>query len=450
MAGTSSPLVPSFRRSMVVRPYPAPPSGTVSPVSDRTHVRDASPLDVGALRTRFPALARTHLGRPCVFADAPGGTQVPREVIAAMASYLERGSANTDGAFDTSRETDALIAAARSAAADLLGAGSDEIVFGQNTTTLAFAFSRAVGRTLRPGDELLVTRLDHDANVAPWLAVAEDTGATLRWVDVRTGDCTLDLDSLAGALSARTKVVAFTLASNAVGTITPAAGIVRLAHEAGAIAVCDAVHLVPHRQAVFRGLDADVLFCSAYKFFGPHLGVMAARAEVMDTLRPYRVRPADDRGPEAWETGTLSHEALAGLVAAVDYLGSLSGAAIDRGSGLIAGMQAVEAHERTITERFLGELPSVPGARLFGIADPARAGERTPTFALRLGDQHPRESAEALAREGIFVWDGNYYALEIMERLGLEATGGAVRIGFCHYHTLDEVDRVLDALRAQA
>jgi cysteine desulfurase family protein (TIGR01976 family) len=419
-------------------------------VSDRTHVTDASSLDVGALRARFPALARTHLGRPCVFADAPAGTQVPREVIAAMASYLERSNANTDGAFDTSRETDALIAAARGAAADLLGAGSDEIVFGQNTTTLAFAFSRAVGRTLRPGVELLVTRLDHDANVAPWLAVAEDTGATLRWVDIRTDDCTLDLGSLAGTLSARTKVVAFTLASNAVGTITPASGIVRLAHEAGAIAVCDGVHFVPHRLADFHGLDADVLFCSAYKFFGPHLGVMAARAEVLDSLRPYRVRPAHDRGPEAWETGTLSHEALAGLVAAVDYLGSLSGEATDRRSGLLAGMRAVEAHERTITERFLSELPAVPGARLFGIADPARAGERTPTFALRQGDRHPRESAETLAREGIFVWDGNYYALEIMERLGLEATGGAVRIGFCHYHTLDEVDRVLDALRGSA
>ena len=417
-------------------------------MSELGHQTNAARLDVGALRSRFPALARTQHGRPCVFADAPGGTQVPGEVIDAMASYLEGGNANTEGAFDTSRETDALIVEARTAAADLLGAGPDEIVFGQNTTTLAFAFSRAVGRTLRPGDELVVTRLDHDANVAPWLAVAEDSGATVRWVDVRTGDCTLDLDSLAGALSARTKVVAFTLASNAVGTITPAAGIVRLAHEAGAIAVCDAVHFVPHRPADFHGLDADVLFCSAYKFFGPHLGLMAARTEVLDMLRPYRVRPSHDRGPEAWETGTLSPEALAGLTAAVGYLGSVCGeVAGHRRSAVLAGMRAIEAHERDLTERFLGGLPSLPGARLFGIADPARADERTPTFALRLGDRHPRESAEALARKGIFAWDGNYYAVEIMERLGLEATGGALRIGFCHYHTLDEVDRVLDALR---
>jgi len=383
-----------------------------------------------------------------VFADAPGGTQAPLDVIHAMASYLERSNANTGGAFATSKETDALIGEAREAAADLVGAQPGEIVFGQSTTTLAFALSRAIGRTLRAGDEVVVTRLDHDANVAPWRAVAEDTGATLRWVDVRAEDCTLDLATLAGALSERTRVVAFTLASNAVGTITPAAEIVRLVHGAGALAVADGVHFVPHRLADFGASGLDVMFCSAYKFYGPHLGIMAARAELLDSWRPYRVRPSPEHGPEAWETGTLSHEALAGLVAAVRYMGSVGGGTNGTRSDLRAGMEAIEAHERELTVRFLRGVEAVPGARLFGIADPRRAHERTPTFALRLGAQHPRRSAEALAERGVFAWDGDYFAVEIMERLGLEETGGALRIGYCHYNTNEEVDRVLDYLRA--
>jgi cysteine desulfurase family protein (TIGR01976 family) len=389
------------------------------------------------IRARFPALTRTSNGRPCVFADAPGGTQVPDTVIAAMAGYLRESNANTGGAFDTSRETDALIAEARRSAARLLGADPDEVSFGQNTTSLAFAVSRSIAAELKPSDEVVVTVLDHDANVAPWLAAAADSGATVHWADLREPDCSLDLYSLEGVLGDRTRVVAFTLASNAVGSITPAAEVVRLVrrHAPRAIIVADGVHLAQHRAVDAHTLGADVLFCSAYKFFGPHLGLMVARAEAQAAWRPYRVRPQYDTPPDRWETGTLSHEALAGLMATVEYL------------EWVGGMQAVRATEYELTVRFLSGLREVPGVTLYGIADPARADERTPTFAIRLAGWSPRALAEELGRRGIFVWDGNYFALAVMERLGLESTGGAVRIGFCHYNTTEEADRVLDELR---
>jgi len=401
-----------------------------------------APLDVGVVRARFPALARNQDGRTCVFADAPGGTQVPDTVIEAVSRYLRDANANTWGAFPTSRSTDETIDAARSAAADLIGCDAEQIVFGPNMTTLAFALARAIRRTLQPGDEVVVTMLDHDANVAPWLIAAQDAGATVRWIDVNTADCTLDLDSLDAAITSRTKLVAFTLASNAVGTIPPAAEIVRRAHRVGALAVADAVHLTPHRLIDFASLGADALFCSPYKFYGPHLGVMAGTRGLLTMLRPDKVRPATDAIPDRWETGTKNHEGLAGLVAAVDYLSSL-GEGSGRRDAIATAMGGITQHEAMLSDRFLRGLPS--RARLLGIADPARVAERAPTFALRLQDRHPRDDAEAFAKRGIFVWDGDYYAMAIMERLGLAATGGATRIGFCHYHTLDEVDRVLEA-----
>jgi len=401
-----------------------------------------TPLDITAIRARFPGLARTKDGRPCVFTDAPGGTQVPDTVIEAMSAYLRDANANTWGAFPTSRATDATIDAARSAAADLIGCDADQIVFGPNMTTLAFALSRAIRRTLEPGDEVVVTMLDHDANVAPWLIAAQEAGATIRWVDVDIRDCTLDLDSLDAALTRRTKLVAFTLASNAVGTITSAVEIVRHAHGVGALAVADAVHLAPHRSIDFASLGADVLFCSPYKFYGPHLGVMAGSGDLLSSLQPDKVRPATDDIPDRWETGTKNHEGLAGLVAAVDYLASL-GDGPSRRDRITTAMDRITNHEAQLSDRFLRGLP--PGARLLGIADPSHVAERAPTFALRLNDRHPRDDAEAFAKRGIFVWDGDYYAMAIMQRLGLAATGGATRIGFCHYHTPDEVDRVLEA-----
>jgi cysteine desulfurase family protein (TIGR01976 family) len=422
-------------------------------------------LDVTTVRSRFPSLARTDVdGRPFVFADAPGGTQVPGTVIDAMSAYLRASNANTGGRFVTSRETDALIVDARRAGADILGAGPDEVVFGPNMTSLAFAVSRSIGRTLGPGDEIVVTRLDHDANVAPWLLVAEDTGASVRWVDVREDDVTLDLGTLASSLGDRTRLVAFTLASNATGTVTPARQIVDLVRERApdALIVADGVHFAQHRSVDVRSLGVDLLFCSPYKFFGPHMGLLWARAELIEGLRPYKVRPAHDHGPDRWETGTKNHEALAGLVATAEYLAWLGrnfGAPEDgdatgtpaiagRVDAIALGMEAIRHYEAELSVRFLSGLANVPGLQLYGIADPARADERTPTFAVRLGAHPPSVTAAALGERGIFVWDGDYYATEIMERLGLAHVGGAVRIGFCHYATEEEVDRVLDGSRA--
>jgi cysteine desulfurase family protein (TIGR01976 family) len=411
-------------------------------------------LDPAVLRLRFPALSRTgEDGRPVVYADAPGGSQVPQTVIDAIAGHLRSGISNTHGAFAASEETDALIAEARSAAADITGADPGEIVFGPNATTLLLHLSRSFGRTLRPGDEIVVTKLDHDANVRPWVLAAEDAGATVRWVDIRDDDVTLDLDSFDAALSDRTRLVAFTLASNAVGTIPPAADLVRRAHDAGALVAVDGVHFAQHRSLDLHGLDADILACSPYKFFGPHLGVLAVRRDLLEAWTPYKLRPAPDEAPDRWETGTQNHEGLAGMTAAVEYLaevGRTYGAPAGdlRREAVVAGFGAIGAHERELATRFLGGLANVPNVRLWGIGDPDRLDERTPTFAVRVGDQDPLKTAAELARHGIYVWDGHYYAITVMERLGLLDTGGAVRIGFCHYHSVEDVDRVLEALAA--
>jgi cysteine desulfurase family protein (TIGR01976 family) len=416
-----------------------------------------SPLDLASIRARFPALARTLDGRPCAFVDAPGGSQVPEAVIDAMTAYLRTSNANTHGAFVTSAETDRVIDEAHRAAADLLGCDPDEAVFGPNATTLLFAVSRSVGRTLSRGDEVVVTKLDHDANVRPWAMAAEDAGATLRWVDIRDGDVTLDVDSFEAALTERTKVVAFTLASNAVGTITPAADLIRSVRERApnALVACDAVHVAQHRSLDVRAIGADVMVCSPYKIFGPHLGILFGRRALLTALRSYKVRPASEDIPYRWETGTQNHEGFAGWAAAVEYLAEIgrtygAPSSADRRAAIVAAFEAIGAHEAGLSRRFLEGIRSIPGARVYGIADTERLGERTPTFAVRLGEQHPLDSAKALGERGIFVWDGHYYALELMERLGLQETGGAVRIGFCHYNTPDEVDRVLEELAALA
>ena len=410
--------------------------------------------DLSSLRERFPSMARAgDDGRPLLFADAPGGSQVPASVIDAMADYLRTSNSNTHGMFDTSRETDEVIEAARRAGADVTGADPGEIVLGPNATTLLMGLSRSFGRTLGPGDEIVVTMLDHDANVRPWILAAEDAGATVRWVDIRDEDVTLDVDSFDDALSDRTRLVAFTLASNAVGTIPNAADLARRAHAVGALVAVDGVHLAQHRSLDLRAIGADVLACSPYKFFGPHLGMLAVRRELLQEWRPYKLRPAPDEIPASWETGTQNHEGLAGLVAAVDYL-----AGVGRGFGapvggtrrgeVLAAFDAIQAHERELSLRFLDGLARMPRVRLWGIDDPARAAERTPTFAIRVGEQHPAETAEKLGRRGILVWDGHYYAITVMERLGLLDSGGAVRVGFCHYHGPDDVDRVLTELEA--
>jgi cysteine desulfurase family protein (TIGR01976 family) len=404
-------------------------------------------LDIGAIRARFPALSRVDdEGRPLVFVDAPGGSQVPDTVIDAVAGHYRRGMSNIHGAFVTSEETDAVIADARRAAADLTGADPGEIVFGPNATTLLLHLSRSFAKTLSTGDEIVLTRLDHDANVRPWALAAEDAGATVRWVDVRDGDVTLDVDSFDASLSDRTRLVAFTLASNAVGTIPPADDLVRRAKSVGALVALDGVHLAQHRLLDLHGLGADIVACSPYKFFGPHLGVLAARRELLEDWVPYKLLPASDDAPERWETGTQNHEGLAGLAAAVEYLAGLGPPDGLRRDRLASAYEAIADHEGDLARHFLEGAASIPDLRLWGIRDLDRLRERTPTFALRLGSQHPAETAKLLAARGIFVWDGDYYAREIMTRLGLLESGGAVRVGFCHYHTSGEVDRVLEAL----
>jgi cysteine desulfurase family protein (TIGR01976 family) len=403
-------------------------------------------FDVTQIRTRFPALARRGPdGRPCVWVDAPGGSQMVDTAIEAVAARMRAGASNTHGVFPVSEEIDALIAEARRAGADLLGCDAGEIVFGQNATSLLLHLSRSIGRTWGPGDEIVVTRLDHDANVRPWVLAARDAGATVRWVDVRVDDVTLDLDDLARAIGPRTRLVACTLASNAVGTIPRVADVVALAKRAGALVALDGVHLAQHRSIDLHGLGADLVATSPYKYFGPHQGMAAVRADLLASLEPYKLRAAPDEDPDRWESGTQSHEALAGTVAAIDYLAEAGGGG-DRRTAIRRGYDAFEAHEQTLARRFLEGVATIPGVRLIGISDPTRVHERTPTFAVLVRDQHPIETSRRLGERGIFTWDGHYYAIEVFERLGLLEGGGAVRIGFCHYHAADEVDRVLEGL----
>jgi cysteine desulfurase family protein (TIGR01976 family) len=406
-----------------------------------------SRLDPTTVRARFPALARLAPdGRPYVWADAPGGSQMVDASIEAMTARMRAGASNTHGVFPVSEEIDSLIADAHEIGADFLGCDPGEIVFGQNATSLLFHLSRSLGRTWSADDEIVVTRLDHDANVRTWMLAAEDAGATVRWVDVHEDDVTINMESFEAALSSRTRLVAFTLASNAVGTIPPAADLVARAKAVGALVALDGVHLAQHRTIDLHGLGADIVATSPYKYFGPHQGMLGVRAKLLARLRPYKLRASDDVDPSRWETGTQSHESLAGTIGAIGYLAELGGGGPDRRAAIVAGFDRITAHEHELSARFLEGIAGIDGVRLFGIAEPERVAERTPTFAVRVRDQHPIDTSRALADRGIFTWDGHYYAIEVFDRLELLASGGAVRIGFCHYHTADEVDRVLGAL----
>ena len=407
-------------------------------------------LNVRWVHSQFPSLAQTVNGHPAVFLDGPGGTQVPQRVIDAISDYLRHDNANTCGAYATSRRTDAMLADARAAMADFLNCGADEIVFGQNMTMLTYAVSRAIGRDLGPGDEILVTRLDHDANVAPWLAL-EEKGVTIRRAEIHEEDCTLDMADLASKLNGKTKLVAVGYASNAVGTINPVKAIVRLAHAAGALAYVDAVHYGPHGLINVAELDCDFLVCSTYKFFGPHMGVLFGKREHLARLRPYKVRPLTDTIPIRWEWGTLNHECIAGIAACVDYIADL-GRRVDpraatRRSAIVAAFEAIHAYEHGLMERMIAGLVRIPSLKLYGITEPARFEERCPTLAVRVVDWTPLALATALGDRGFFTWDGNYYALNLTERLDVEKSGGFLRIGLVHYNTVEEVDRLLGALR---
>jgi cysteine desulfurase family protein (TIGR01976 family) len=406
-------------------------------------------LDPAWMRSHFPALAEEIDGRIPIFFDGPGGSQIPGAVLDAMARYLTTSNANAHGAFATSRETDTLIAAARTAVADLLGCDADEVVFGANMTTLTFAMSRAIGRELRPGDEIVVTRLDHHANVSSWQAL-EERGVAIRTADIHTEDCTLDMDDLARCINGRTRLVAIGHASNAVGTINDVAAIVRLAHAVGALVFVDAVHYAPHGPIDVRALDCDFLACSAYKLYGPHVGLLFGKRAHLARLRPYKVQPAPEDVPSRWETGTLNHEGLAGLLATIDYLAELgrrvSPSAESRRAALIAALEASRLYERRLSERLIDGLSRIPGLSLYGIADPTRFAQRTPTVAVRLSGLTPYAAAQALGDRGIFTWHGNFYALGLAERLGVEASGGFLRIGLLAYNTLDEIEQLLAAL----
>jgi cysteine desulfurase family protein (TIGR01976 family) len=427
-------------------------------------------IDLAWVRSQFPALAQTINKHPAVFLDGPGGTQVPQRVIDAIADYLSCNNANTGGAYHTSRNTDRMIAEARSAMGDFLNCDADEIVFGANMTTLTFAMSRAIGRDLEPGDEIVLTLLDHDANFSPWKAL-EERGVVIRTVKFNEEDCTLDMRDLAAKIGARTRLVAVGYASNAVGTINNVAEVVRLARQAGALSYIDAVHYAPHGPIDVRVLDCDFLVCSTYKFFGPHMGVLYGKREHLKTLHPYRVRPNTDNIPNCWEWGTLNHECIAGIRACVDYWEELgrrveTGLALSetrqaasllegrakpaltaRRAAILAAHEAIHQHERAMMERMIAGLLAIARLKLYGISDPQRFENRCATIVVRIEGHTPIELATKLGERGFFTWDGNYYALNLTEQLDVERLGGFLRIGLVHYNTMEEVERLLAALR---
>ena len=423
------------------------------PIAEQTSSSSAA-LDLAWVRSQFPELAQTvneHSNKsPAVFLDGPGGTQVPQQVIDAIADYLARNNANTGGAYQTSRNTDRMVAEARAAMGDFLNCDADEIVFGANMTSLTFAMSRALGRELRPGDEIVLTLLDHDANFSPWKAL-EEKGAIIRAVKFNEDDCTLDMRDLAEKIGKRTRLVAVGYASNAVGTINNVAEVVRLARQAGALSYIDAVHYAPHGPIDVRALDCDFLVCSTYKFFGPHMGVLYGKREHLRKLHPYKVRPSSDNIPNCWESGTLNHECIAGIKACVDYweeLGRRAKPAVTtRRAAILAAHKAIHQHERKMMEKMIAGLLAIPGLKVYGITDPRRFENRGATFAVRIEGHTPLELATKLGERGFFTWDGNYYALNLTEQLDVERLGGFLRIGLVHYNTMEEVENLLKALK---
>ena len=411
-------------------------------------------LDSALIRQQFPSLQRAD-----VFFDNPGGTQISRHSLERIQRYLLECNANHEGAFRTSRESDAVLQAARQAMADFLNAPSaDEIVFGNNMTTITFNLARALSKRLSAGDEIVVTRLDHDANISPWLLTAEDRGCKITWVDFDVEDGTLKVDEFARAMERRPKIAAFGYASNALGTINPARKLTQLARQAGAIVYVDAVQYAPHGPIDVQQLECDFLVCSSYKFFGPHAAALYGRLELLKELQPYKVRPAINEAPNKFETGTQNHEGIAGILGAIEYFEWLGSQVTESGDWrdsnftgrrltLKKAMTAVRAHEFELSRALIESIESVPGTRIYGITDTRRLEERVPTVSFTLQGIAPRRLAERLADEGFYTWDGNYYALAVTQRLGVEESGGMLRVGAAHYNTLDEVQRFAEALQ---
>jgi cysteine desulfurase family protein (TIGR01976 family) len=413
--------------------------------------------DLAGIREYFPSFAQQVNGKPIIFFDNPGGTQVPQQVIEAITEYFLYANANTHGAFVTSQRTDTIINEARIAMADLLNCDRSEIVFGPNMTSLTFAFSRALARTLQPGDEIVVTTLDHDANIAPWKAIAQDRGCIVQQVGIDPKTCTLNMEDMRAKITQRTKIVAVGYASNAVGTVNDIATIIQWAKEVGALSWIDAVQYVPHGPVDVQALDCDFLAFSAYKVFGPHIGVVYGKQAHLTRLQPYKVRPASDEAPEKFETGTQTHELLAGLLGTIDYLSTIGNVYANaepdaannytgRRRALKIAMGSIVAYERTLSSYLLTSLSMIPSITLYGLRSPTDVHRRVPTVAVTMSGKTPRQLAEALAEQGICAWDGNYYAIELMEHLGLEASGGALRLGLTHYNTTEEIDRCIEVL----
>ena len=408
-------------------------------------------FDVNTVRACFPSVR----AQDAIFFDNPGGTQIVQASLDRMNAYLLNCNANHGGVFKTSVESDQVLADAHVALADFLNARSpDEIIFGPNMTTLTFMLSRSLSRMLEPGDEIVVTHLDHDANIAPWLAIAADRGLTVRWVDIKPEDVTLDLDDLDRQINRRTKIVACCYASNAVGTINDVRSIVARAHSVGALCFVDAVQSAPHLLMDVQDLDCDFLACSAYKFFGPHLGVLYGKLEHLESLPAYKVRPASNQPPGKFETGTQNHEGIAGVLGAIEYLASLGGGAEAGSRGrrgqLSKGMEAVRSYELGLQRRLIERLESVPGLKIWGITDRSSLEKRVPTVSFTLKGRHPRSLAACLAESGIYTWDGNYYALAVMDRLGLQESGGMLRVGLVHYNTEAEIEKLRTVLEGIA
>ncbi len=407
-------------------------------------------INLDNVRRQFPGLARTQGEDTYAFFDGPGGSQVPQAVADAVVHYLLHTNANSGGYFSSSVESDAIVDAARIAAAEFVGGTPDEIAFGPNTTTLNFLLAHAAARTFDPGDEIVTTELDHDANVSPWLLVAEDHGLIVRQARLHRPDGTLDFEHLESLLSPKTRIVAFALASNCLGTVLPAQRIVHAAHAVGALAWADATHFAPHRRVDRMAIGADVLLTSPYKWFGPHLGVASIRHDLAASWPADRVRPADEEpAGHRFETGTQSHEAQAGMVAAIDYIASL-GEGATRSDRLDSAFAAIRVHEDALALRFYNGIADMEHIHLYGLSDRARFAERVATFSFTVTRHHPDQVAQRLAEQAIAVWSGNFYALSATQALGIEETGGAVRVGFLHYTTPGEVDRLVAALGALA
>ena len=401
-------------------------------------------MDAHRIREEFPAFQREIAGRPIAFFDGPAGSQVPRQVADAVAGYLTLHNANTCGRFPTSEETDAILAGARVAVADFVGGDASEIVFGANMTTLTLHLSRSLGRAWGEGDEVIVTALDHQANVAPWRLMAEDAGMTVRVVPFDPETLQLDYAALESFLSPRTRLLAIGAASNAVGTINEVRRAAEMARAAGALTFVDAVHYAPHRLVDVAELGADFLACSAYKFFGPHAGILWGRRELLERFRPYRLPPAPDFAPERWETGTQNHEAIAGIAAAVDWIASLAGdGAGGRREALRRAYEAMHEHESALFRSLEDGLRALPHVRFYGAA---RGRPRTPTAAFTVEGASPDEVARQLGREGVFVWNGDFYATTVCETLGLADCGGVVRAGIAPYTTEEDVERLVDGV----